>query len=476
MKNVINIIINGMYQLFLVLIPVVTMPYVARVLGASNLGLYAYSFSIVNFLGVIINFGMNQLGVREIAKSDNKLLLFDKLWKLQSRIGFIIIFLYFLIVALFVDNNKLLFLAHFFYLVSFLFDISWFFIGIGSIKKVVFRNTLVKIIGVVLIFTLIKDSNDLNLYVLINGLTFLLSNLFFWIEIKKERKKNTSKGSLVVNEKLLFKNAFMLLTPQIAVQIYTSLDKVIVRNLTDNIQVSFYDQSQKISRIILALITSVNIILMPKLAEKEDSLSTYNIMKKSLFYTMFISFLCTILLLVNAYEFVPWFFGSEFKKMSTNMVLSSFIIPLISIGGVFSTQYALAKGFYQRYAFPYYVGSIINVMLLISLAPRYGAIGATIALVMTELLVFIVRIYVVKDEISIPLLFNYTQWFQLLSVALICYLIGYFLPINTDSVFFNMFTKSAVVTICYFISLLFLKTEIYIDLQKIIMLIKERKK
>ena len=177
MSNFKNIVINATYQLFLVVIPIITIPYIARVLGAQNLGLYGYTTSIINFLGIIINFGMNQIGVREIAKTETatRIRLFFKLWKIQFISGIIISFCYIAVIFLLAPNNNAVYFCQIFFLISFIFDISWFFIGMGQIKKVILRNTGVKLIGIFLIFILIKDSNDLLLYVLINGVTFLLS-------------------------------------------------------------------------------------------------------------------------------------------------------------------------------------------------------------------------------------------------------------------------------------------------------------
>lgn len=467
MSNFKNIVINATYQLFLVVIPIITIPYIARVLGAQNLGLYGYTTSIINFLGIIINFGMNQIGVREIAKTETatRIRLFFKLWKIQFISGIIISFCYIAVIFLLAPNNNAVYFCQIFFLISFIFDISWFFIGMGQIKKVTLRNTGVKLIGIFLIFILIKDSNDLLLYVLINGVTFLLSNIFFWIEILSINKNERNYFKPVPSSLTFVKISFVLLLPQIAVQIYTSLNTTLVGILTDSLQVSYYDQSQKISRMVLAIVTSISVVLMPRLAEKKDDKEIFNMVSTSLFYTTFVSALFLVIVSSNSNTFVPWFFGDEFLSMRVNMKLSSLIILFISFGGVFSTQFALARGYDKEFSIPYYIGVFTNIGLNLVLIPKFGALGASVTLVLTEITVCFFRVFIVRKKIDLKKLLDDADILKILIIALISFSISILPIFNFENPLFEMLLRSIVISFVFMFLSIILKTRILNDFQ-----------
>ncbi|OEH90014.1 hypothetical protein ATO00_07105 [Loigolactobacillus coryniformis subsp. coryniformis] len=152
-KTFSDIIYNGLYQLFIIIIPIITVPYVSRVLGAHALGIYGYVYSIITFLSVLIAVGMNQLGPKVIAQTNRELRLkrFKQLWFIQFITGLIVIIV-FICVTILLLPYKQYFLLEIPFLVGYVLDISWYFIGIGEIKKVVLRNTLIKMFALVLIF------------------------------------------------------------------------------------------------------------------------------------------------------------------------------------------------------------------------------------------------------------------------------------------------------------------------------------
>ena len=157
-----NIIYNAVYQLLIIVLPFVTTPYVARVLGKEALGINSYVNSIPVFLSFIILMGMNQVGVRVIAQSTKENLEenFKKLWGLQLLSGLIVIISYIVVVCLFM-SYKFYFLIEIPFLIGYVLDISWFYIGRGQVKTVVMRNTIIKLTLVATIFIFVHSEQDL---------------------------------------------------------------------------------------------------------------------------------------------------------------------------------------------------------------------------------------------------------------------------------------------------------------------------
>lgn len=473
-KTLSNIIFNGLYQLLIIAIPIITVPYVARVLGAEMLGINSYILSICSFLSIIMNVGMTQLGTREIAQVSLDLLTikFRQLWSIQVIVGLLTIVIYLLCVWTFLPF-KYYFLLELPFLVGYLLDVSWFFLGIGEVKKVIIRNSVIKLASLSFVFIFVHDKNDLWIYVLINSLGVLLANMTFWIPMIKEFKVFNGFNFDVfrkINIKI-FKTAIVLAIPQIAVQFYTSFDSTIVGSISGPTQLSYYDQSQKIARIVLAVITSVSTIIMPKLAEFNINKSSENekkatkLFKTSLDYTLVISLLFSIILMTNSRVFVPWFFSENFSPMIKNMFWVSLIIPFISYGGAFANQYALSKGLYREYSIPFYIGAVISLSLNFVLVPVFHSFGGTITIIITEFAVCSLRVLLLRRYIKNSSLFS--EHFK----YVICAIITLLLTTGVERLhlvslpFFEIFILTIFSIIIYIIILIVFRTRFLKDIK-----------
>ena len=469
-KTINNIIFNALYQLFLIAIPIVSVPYLARTLGAKELGVNSFVLSIASFLGIIIFSGMNQLGAREIAREEDRIKAFWKLWSSQLAIGLVITVI-FSISILFINENKIYFLIEIPLLLSSIFDISWFFLGIGEVRKVVTRNTIIKVSSLLLIFIFVKNDGDLWIYMLINSLMMLLSVSVFWISLNGMDKRYFKEMKLSIDARY-FKTTMFLLIPQVAVQIYTNLDKTLVGFLSNSLELSYYDQSQKIARIILSLVTSIALVLMPIMAriensedgEKEKKLN--QIFKLSLDYTLVSCLFFSLLLMVNTSEFVPWFFGNQFLDMKSNMYWVSLIIIFIGYGSVYSNQYSLAKGMYKELAIPYILGAIISVTLNLLIVPRYASTGATFTILFTEFSVCLLRIFLIRNKVKLGDMFR--EQYKYVISFLSCLITANFIPINMGSLLVDMAIRTVIISFMFIFLLIIFRTRFINDIKKII--------
>lgn len=472
-KTVYNIIINGLYQVFVILIPIITVPYVSRVLGTYYLGEYSYYGNIVNFLGVLIVFGLGQQGTKKIAevKFEDRRSTFNELWYFQIIAGVVTTVAY-LATLLFPGFNHAYLLLFLPYLLSYVFDISWFYIGIGEIKKVVLRNMLVKVVTLILIFAFVKTKDDFYLYIIFNSIGIFASNIVFLYSLHQFLPPKIKRWVPKINKEYL-RSGLILLVPQIAVQVYTSLDKVIVGNIAGQVELSYYDQSQKIARIVLALVTSLSIVLMPKMVNMEkDSKNLYRLLNKSADYTLMIAGLMAVGLMVNTKSFVPWFFGKEFIPMTSNMLWTSLIIIFISYGGVFANQYTLAKGMFKLYSIPYLVGAVVDVVLNLILVPKFSSMGGTMALVITEGIVCALRIILLRKQLNVIAIFSNEKGIVISTI--ITFLFGYFLRIELASSILTMAISAISMTLVFMICIWLLFPPFRSDFKAIVQLLKNK--
>lgn len=457
-----NIIYNAVYQVFIIVIPILTMPYVSRKLGAENLGINTYTQSLVLLLGLFINSSILQIGAREIARQDriSRTKTFVTLWLLQVLCGLFIIIVYLSIVM--GSRYYYYYLLQLPFLISYIFDISWFFIGLEKIKNVVFRNIFVKICTIFLIFLLIKNKSDLSIYIIIISLGSLIGNFIFFFSLKKHLDFGKNVGLDLSNIRPFIHSIIILLVPQLAVQLYQYIVKFSIENSTTATELSYFDQSQKIARIIIQLVSSISIVLMPVIAnlDKNKSKNALNkIIKLSVHYSLSIAVLFTIILVLISPTFVPLFFGSEFKEMIPHMMISSFIIIPICVGGVFSNQLVLGMGLYKYYAAPYLIGGSIGILICLIYKDKMNGLIGCIVLVTVESLICFFRIILANKIIDIKESLQGTkkEFFLLLLLLTEVYIVNTILAPHS-SLLLNL-SYMIIVIIQYFIFSIIIKTE-----------------
>lgn len=406
-RNVIkNYLYNSLYQLLTIITPIITTPYISRVIGAEGIGTYSSTLGVAQLFSIIGMVGILNYGSRTVAyvRDDNKKLTqtFWNIWIIQFIFSSISLILYF---SIFVKYSLLgfkeIFIIQSPIVIGAIFDISWLYIGLEDFKKTVSRNILVKITGVICIFLFVKTSDDLYKYIAINSLSTFLGILTLWMFIRQYIKKidlSNFKVSIHLN------GAFLLLIPQLAVHFYTGLDRTVIGSLSNLTEVGFYDQSQKISRIALSLVTSLSTVLMPRIANmfaNNDTKKIEDYLSKSLNFTVLISCFLMAGIVGVTNDFVPIFFGEEFNIISMYMIIASLIVVFIPLGGVFANQYALPTGKNKEYIIPLVLAAIINIFLNFILVPSLGALGGVIAIVLTEFVTMLIRIILIIRYINI---------------------------------------------------------------------------
>lgn len=159
-----NFIYQMIYQILIIILPFVTSPYIARTIGAEGLGTYSYSYSIAYYFVLFSMLGLANYGNRAVAQCrDNQKNLnetFSNIVTLHIAFSFICCVVYILYVF-FLANEKLYAGIQFTYVLSGLFDVSWFYFGIEKFKLTVTRNIIIKILNVVCVFVFVRNANDL---------------------------------------------------------------------------------------------------------------------------------------------------------------------------------------------------------------------------------------------------------------------------------------------------------------------------
>lgn len=400
-----NYIYNIGYQMLVLFLPLITTPYISRILGAEGIGAFGYTESISQYFVLFGCIGLNLYGQREIAYCQGDKEARSKVFIELLIVRVITVSIALIIFALTVCQSikyGFLFKIQIIEIFATMVDISWYFQGLEEFKKIVVRNTIVKIVGVILIFTLIHAKTDLFKYALIYTVTLFVGNVSMWLYAPKYVKKVEAYKLNCIRH---IKPALLLFIPQIATNMYNLLDKSMIGFLTKNdAEVAYYEQAQKIMKMALSIPTSLGTVMLPRMANmfgegKNNEIIDY--LKKSMRIIFLLTCPICVGVMVIAKGFVPWFFGIGYDKVVSNLLVIAPIIIIVGISNVIGVQYLLPVGRQKEYTTSVLIGTVVNFCLNIILIPRFFSIGAAFASIIAEFSVTVFQIIVVRENFNI---------------------------------------------------------------------------
>jgi O-antigen/teichoic acid export membrane protein len=460
-----NYLYNVAYQLLTMIIPVVTIPYLARVLGSEKIGIYSYTLSITTYFILFGTLGINKYGQREIAFVQDDIKKRSKVFREICIIKCITLLSSILLFYLFFCINgdySLYFKLFLLEILSNVFDVSWFFQGLEEFKKTVLRNAFVKILSVICIFCLIKDSNDLYIYILIYTISNFLGNLSLWIYVPKYINK-VSIRELQLKRHL--KPTFSFFIPQIATQVYTVLDKTMIGAIIANkSEVGYYEQAEKIVKVLMTIATSLGTVMMPRIAAtyaKGDKSKIKQYMNKSFSFIMMLSIPLSLGILSIANKFVPIFLGDGYDKVIPLLCLLCPIIVFIGLSNVTGTQYLLPTKQQNKFTISVLVGAIVNFILNIILINYFASIGAAISTVIAEFTVTLVQFILIRKEISFKNVF-YSSYKYLLA-GIIMFMFSVAINFVVDNYLISLILQISISFTIYFTLLLIFRDNLVMN-------------
>ncbi|MGE7947224.1 flippase [Lysinibacillus sp. NPDC093688] len=400
----INFFYNFSLNIINVLFPLITIPYILRILGAENLGKYNFSMSFSQWFLIFATFGTATYGIREIAKVRENKRELDKTFSEIFLINFIAttISLTVFIIIIFLSpktNTEIeLFLVAAILILLNLFSIDWFYMGIEDFKMITIRSLIIKLMCLVGIFIFINEKNDYTLYALITVLAFGFANIFNFIYSKKLVKLTFKELNLKRHLKLLV----VFFSSSIIVSIYTIFDQVFLGFFSTNTDVAFYTITKQIYFIALSITMSISIVLLPRLTHlaKNDFEAYKNMLIKSIDYIYLFSIPTVIGLIVLSKDIMLFFGGKEFEGAFISLVIISILVLIVSLGTWQYDQLFLPLAREKIGLRTQIIMALISLILNILLVPKYGYIGASIGLVVAEVSGTFYGVYYAKIKIT----------------------------------------------------------------------------
>lgn len=451
-KTINNIFYNVAYQILNMIIPLVTAPYISRVMGPDGVGVYSYSTSLANYFAVFMLLGIANYGSRTIAinttKSKEELSkTFGEMYSFQLLSSVVVLMVYIGYLLFFEIEYKSALFAQIFYLFSVMLDIGWYFTGTGQFKITVTRGMVIKILQTIFIFAIVNDANDIIVYILIMTLGTLVGNLALWPIVLKQIY------FVKINVKCIGKHIkpnLVLFLPLLASSIFVYMDKIMLQVITDaTFNVGWYEYAEKIVRIPLTVVSAIGAVMMPKISAiasdgRGNALDKY--MYISMRYIALLSSAMCFGIIAVAPELSVVYLGQEFLPCGPLMQALSCIIIFSSFANILRTQYLIPMKKDKSYAFSIIAGAVVNLILNALLISSFGAMGAVVGTVGAEVTVCLGHIWSVRKQLSLKRYF--TEWVRFI----ICGTVMLILVRSIGSFVDNAAVKLIVEIICGIVS------------------------
>lgn len=390
-----NISYQVFYQILKILLPLITSPYIARVLGANGVGIYSYTFSIAHYFAVFAKLGINMYGNRSIAmvRDDQEKLnqTFSDLLVVHLCVSAISLFAYGGYFMLVQPEYKAIAAIQALYVVAEMLDVNWLYFGLEQFKVTVTRNTIIKILTLISIFCFVKSTNDVWKYCAIMAVGSALSELIVWMFVPKYVKIVKPNWNNAIKHILPLISFFI---PSVAVNVYKTMDKIMLGTISNTVQAGYYENSEKLLSVALGFITAVGTVMMPRmsnLASKGNEKRADQLIATTMNVMMISIIAMTGGLIGVSSVFAPLYWGKEFTVCDTLIMGLAFSMPFTAFANVLRTQFLLPRHHDKIFQFSVIAGACVNFISNFLLIPYLNAFGAVIGTILAEGTVCIIQ-------------------------------------------------------------------------------------
>ncbi len=423
-----------MYEILVIIVPLITAPYVARVLGVSNLGMYSSAHTIVNYFILFARLGVVNHGSREIAKArtrEERNAIFSNVFAIQA-ITTILVAAVYAVYLLITPKDLTMSMVMLFYMASALIDVTWLFNGVEDFKFTSLRNMAFKLINTTLIFVLVKKAEDIIIYAIILAACYFVNHLTMWLKVFKYVSFVKPKAELIIKN---LKPMLVLFIPTIAVSLYKYVDKIMLDIMCGEVELEYYNSAAQINSIPLSVITALGTIMIPKissLAESGDNKQSLAYTKNTMLFVSCVSTAFAFGLAAVASNFIHVYYGEEFLPASGVLIALSSTLIFLSWANVIRTQYLIPYKKDKLYIISLFSGAAVNLTTNVLFIIFWKSVGAAIATILAEFTVCLMQTIFVRKELDIKTYLKQGSGFLLIGAimyAVVAFVCPY-IPVN----------------------------------------------
>ena len=420
-----NFIYNALLNISRVIFPLITAPYVSRILEPDGVGLFNFANTYAGYFALFAVLGIPTYGIREVAKiHDDKEKLSTLVSELLSlslftTLGITMIYLSSLLLIKQLYENHIIFFISGFLLYFAPLRIDWFFSGLEQFKYITIRTIIIRSLSIIALFLFVHTKSDLIIYVILNVFGIIGGDIWNFIKLQHLGIK---PRIVLSGLKKHLSPLFVLFSASIAVSIYAVLDTLMLGFMTDYREVGFYNNAIHISKTLLAIITGLSLVAIPRMSqyfESRDYDKISDLANKSFSLVVFLAVPLTLGIICIAPTFVPLFYGQEFYGVILPLIILSFLVIAIGLNNVFGVQTLIPMNLDNLFLYSILGGSISNFTLNLVLIPLWGSVGAAISSIIAESVVAVLMAIFIYQQTPVRFTRSYMNALKSIAGALL---------------------------------------------------------
>lgn len=464
-----NFIYNILYQIISLITPLITAPYVSRVLGVDNIGVYSFTQSMVSYFGLLAAISSGTHGQRGIAGKRNSKYemstFFYEVFILRVITTFVSLMAFILFSFTFGGEYLYLYLIQSVTIIACAFDITWLFQGLENFKITVTRQILIKLIGVFSILLFVKSENDLWVYTLCYSLPTLVGNLLLWPGVRKVVDRVKIEDLHPFRH---LKLEFALFIPYVGVMLFSYVDKSMLGYICDSkAENGYYEQALKFITISASVVSALSTVMIPRMAyyfKNDDIRDSALLTKKGIKAIMLLSCLLAGGMFAVGPNVIPWFYGSGYEKSIDVLEIISAVTLFKGLNSYLGSAILIPAYKQGKYSIGIWISTVANIILNAALIPNFGAVGAAVASVISEFILYLLLSFYTRDYVGRKTVVCYV--YKYLISGLIATVIIYIIANQLSSTWYNSLILAISQSLIYAICLFLLKDDIVVGVIK----------
>lgn len=401
-----NFIMNAILTASAFIFPLITYPYVSRVLGPENIGKVSFATSVVYYFSMFAQLGIPTYGISVCARvRDDK----EKLSRTMQEIMIINLVMTAIVYLVFVGSllavprlreEKTLFLIMGVTILFNTIGVEWLYKALEQYSYITTVSILFKLISVAAMFAFVHTRSD---YIAYGGISILAATGSSLLNFIRLRRFVYLKPLGSYNLRRHFKAILVFFAMSVATTIYTNLDTVMLGFIKTDTDVGYYNTAVKVKNVLCSLVTSLGTVLLPRmscLAEEKKWDEFYSLVKKALNFVLLISLPLMVFFIIFANESILLLSGSMFLPAKLPMQIITPTIVLIGITNVLGIQVLVPLGREKQVLYSEIAGAVINLILNSALIPSLASSGAAIGTLAAEFVVLAVQYRALRKDIK----------------------------------------------------------------------------
>lgn len=398
-----NFLMNFILTASQFLFPLITFPYVSRILHLTGNGKVAFAVSVVSYFMMVASLGIPTHGIRACAQvRDDREALSRTVFELFviNSVTTLIITVAYVASVFLVPRFRAetpLFLIFTANIVLNLFGMNWLYQALEQYDYITFRSIFFKLASIVLMFLFVHEEKDYVLYGAITVFAAAGSNILNFIRARQFIDFGIYRNC---NYRRHFRPILVLFAQSLAISIYTNLDRVMLGFMKTDRDVGIYDAAVKIKNILVSLVTSFGNVLLPRMSYylKEGRTAEYKqLAARALNATLLMSLPLSAFMILFARDALIFISGAEYAVAAVPMQLLTFSTIFIGLTGVLGIQVLVSQGKEQYVLYSVVTGAVVDFILNLILIPKYAAAGAAVATMAAEICVLAVQLFFTRD-------------------------------------------------------------------------------